>query len=538
MSNKEIREFNELLNPSEDDVVLIQENGTNITKKVKTKNLLGKDSRHSMEHTASTTIISGGGLTLNGTNFDVTAGTGEFVDYWTDPEHPTFYHVEWATQLNITPITGTIAITIYIDKDGVVQQSAGTDVNNVINAGQLGIILGAIQTDGAGNALLATNGTTNYAQTPGRAISELALALGPQKISGLNVTADGGNLKMNQDGGVFYQHGGFWFEDNQDTSKKTFTADSQFYPLGIYQNGAGGFNISIMTQNGTGNDLDAGSLDDGSGTLTNYSSSKYGLFEMYENVTGTKFFIYPQKEYNSIDDAKSGIELDERVVPADIGTALLLGWIIVRGNASDLSNSSQALILNSKGAFTGSVGSGANSLQQSYDVSNDPEITIKDKVGGCFTVKDSATQTNRSCILEVKDSSNNVLLGVNNTDLTNNGTELITSGTHSVTTSALTNIATVTYTKFLYQRVGNMVKVDFFAIVTPTAIGTCSFEMDIPVASNFTNTLQAIGVVNSPNQNQNGSVTTVAANDTLKISVYAPVASTLNISASFTYEIL
>jgi hypothetical protein len=39
MANKEIREFNELLNPSADDILLIQEDSSNITKKVKVSNL-------------------------------------------------------------------------------------------------------------------------------------------------------------------------------------------------------------------------------------------------------------------------------------------------------------------------------------------------------------------------------------------------------------------------------------------------------------------------------------------------------------------
>lgn len=482
-NQKQIKEFNELLNPLEDDEILIQEKISGITKKVKTKNLLGQDSRNLMEHATSTTIVSGGGLALNGTNFDVTAGIGEFVDYWTDPEHPAFTHVEWSTQTNITPISGAIAITIYIDKDGVVQQSAGTDVNNVINAGQLGIVLGAIQTDGAGNALLATDGTTNYGQTPGRTVSELALAIGPQRISGLNIVSNGANLKMNQDGGVFYQHGGFWFEDKQNTSKKTFTADTAFTPLGIYQDGSGGFTIALMNQTGTSNDLDVGSLDDGSGTLTTYSSGSYGLFEVYQNVTGTKFIIYPQKAYISIDKAKQGIELDERVVPADVGTALLLGWVIAKGNATDLSNTSQALILNSKGAFTGSVGAGANSLQQAYDVSNDPEITIKDIAGGCFSIKDSATDaTKGSGIFEVKDSSDNIVLGVNNDGVATNAEALITANTYTPVGFPGSGASPSAFYTCSFIRVGNILQVTVNGSVNISSTSGSWWEISIPLS--------------------------------------------------------
>lgn len=122
----------------------------------------------------------------------------------------------------------------------------------------------------------------------------------------------------------------------------------------------------------------------------------------------------------------------------------------------------------------------------------------------------------------------------------NGGTGTATpTGVYTPTATPVVNVTSTTMSPCQWMRVSDMVTVSGRLEVTPTGAGTSQFEIDLPVASNFSQVYQCAGA---------GAVITavaipvavqaVVANDTALITLTAPDATSRTFSFSFTYRVI
>jgi len=489
-NTKQIKAFDDVDNPAKDDTLLIQD-VSGVTWKVKTNNVLGKDFRHASEHAQSSVLVSGGELSVNGNEFDVAAGTAVHVDYHSDPENPVITNLEWTEFTSIMPDLGAVSIIISINVLGAIVQSGGAGAVNVIDQGLDNIVLGAIQTDGLGNALFASTAHTNYGGQPGRSVSELSIAIGPLKIEGFELSPNATDeIMVNRAAGVMHEHGIFKKDSNKDTNKGAFPALTPISWFGNYRDGSGGFLLNTMIESGTSQEIDVSYLDDDTGVLQagGIGAAKYGLWEVFMNANDLMVATYPQKVYNSIDDAKEGINSDKIEKQKDFQTGLRLGWMIIRGNASDFTNSSQFVFVEAINTTQGASSSSTDSLQQTYNVSSTPEITVKDEAGAGLTIKDSATNSNRDQIFEVTNTSDEVLFGMTKDNIDTSSTALITADEYTPTLTGVTNVSAVNLDNAYYTRVGKIVTVMISGDVNPAVGGLIVFDATLPINATLVST--------------------------------------------------
>lgn len=110
--------------------------------------------------------------------------------------------------------------------------------------------------------------------------------------------------------------------------------------------------------------------------------------------------------------------------------------------------------------------------------------------------------------------------------------------TYTPTHTALSNLDTTTPRVTGYSRVGNMVTISGGFSADPTAAGACSFEMSLPIASNFANTFEAGGTSALEVGGEPGGISAVVANDTLLIQWVAAVTVDSAYTFTVTYRII
>ncbi len=115
------------------------------------------------------------------------------------------------------------------------------------------------------------------------------------------------------------------------------------------------------------------------------------------------------------------------------------------------------------------------------------------------------------------------------------------SGTYTPTLTNTTNVATSTPFANIYIRVGNIVTVYWTVDIDPTAAGSTltEFGMSLPIASNFSDTVQLTGVGNCGRvPAQASSCGSDSANDRASIVFYATDTGGATHRGAFAYRII
>lgn len=116
------------------------------------------------------------------------------------------------------------------------------------------------------------------------------------------------------------------------------------------------------------------------------------------------------------------------------------------------------------------------------------------------------------------------------------GVDTSSSGTYTPTLTNATNIAASTAFLARWSRVGNIVTVSGSVDIDPTAAGTTVLEMSLPVASNFSSTIDAGGTTACAlNAARAGTVSAHVANDRAVLSFTAD-ATVTNLTNSYIYS--
>lgn len=362
----------------------------------------------------STSWLSGGNIAINAdpTKFDVSAGTGVIIDNVTDILHPTHVHVSFGpfTGVSATRIGTDIGSRIWIDGTGAIQQTS-LSLNPVLLHTQFPI--GVLSHQGSTIGLVTQSAgviDTNIAAN----LAGLGRAIGPI-TTGATFSANGVNLKIDLAAGETFLLGAYKDNLNNPNTITTLATTSKTF-ITSFRDGAGGQTVSTSTTlnivPGVYDNNTAGGVYLPNGTVPNnkFTAQKISLF----TNSGLTVVEYGQKLYASIAEAQSLINSDAFTSNPNIASAggSPREWLIVRGNATNLSDPTQAVFVPiiGIGGGSGAVTSATTNMQQSYDNSVAPQI-VTDTTRGSVQYK-RGSAADMDAVLQILNGAGNAVVNL------------------------------------------------------------------------------------------------------------------------------
>lgn len=312
----------------------------------------------------STGLHKFGGLSINGgdnTKFDIGVVDGHVLNHLEGFE--AYYEIAYLGQSAVTPSVASGITYIYIDNTGALVQTALAPTAETIRTH---IFLGRVIT--SGGVVIQTQNVPVVALDPLSQFYDFGRDIGIFNISG-NIPTPNANLTFNKSAGELFVLGGNFVIDPQDphtvaTAVKLIA------------------NFSYVTQLSVGTNttlIDPTNYDVG-GTITTVGggANSSTVQRVYLFPSNNVRVAYGQTVYSSLSEAVKGIGTETFIVnPSVSGNGLLIGFLAVNKNATDLSDPTEAkFILASKfgEGSIGGAGQSVSSLQDAYNNSVDPEI--------------------------------------------------------------------------------------------------------------------------------------------------------------------
>jgi len=334
-----------------------------------------------LEGLMSTGLLKGGNLsTTNGTTtFNMAAGSGLIMSpnaSLTSDPYPTLKYVEWTASSGISLVhSGTVPITyVSIDSNGeVIQEVHPPHLADYKTAVYLGRILhqSASVTNGA-----ISNPATAYGVSANTL--DFIRSFGPLKINGHYLAPSGSTLSLTKTSGDSYAEGRNYSTDQRNPNVVLAAQDVALTGSKIFRQYMSGSTPVILTNNNAGyTTIDPTKYQNGTG-LSSVPNKSYTVQRVYwfpKAVNATLYVYYGQATYASLIDAVAGITEENFTEGENTQTsAILVGYIVVKNNASDLTNTNDAKIVQAGlcrggiGGSGGTVGAGASYLYQLNDV--------------------------------------------------------------------------------------------------------------------------------------------------------------------------
>lgn len=283
----------------------------------------------------ATGVRYGGAVTINGgdnTLVDVAAGAGAILDL-ADPENPVYTPVVWAASAGIDPPDSTVS-HVYVTSGGTVTISAGEPTQSERRSR---IILGVVSTV-TGAVVTGIAQEPVPIQQPAQQVRDIMEAIGRVRISGASLAANGTNLRFDVTSGRILSPGANFQNDANDPHTNVVASAVQATFQMATQSGPDGSNTQ---------DLDVGFYDVG-GTRTAIPgvNARAVIYTVYRFDNGNIRVLYGQDWHPSVTDAVAAIATRSLTVPTGFAeNGFVLGYIVARKNATDLSNTAQALFV-------------------------------------------------------------------------------------------------------------------------------------------------------------------------------------------------
>lgn len=400
----------------------------------------------------SSGLISWGVLSINAdtTKFDLAAGTGQIVDY-TTLTAPTINNVSWSafTAQTVTNLATADITYILIDGSGnIVQQTTyptATQRRDYIFVWRLN--------HSNRTTISFVNTVGDFNQGTSARLYDFIDAIWMFNISGNAISTNGANLTFQKSAGVMFSH-----NYNYSTTPKN--------PSSVSIASASPVTFAYRTQLG-GTTGDVTNIDptlyDNGGTLTTVPNAGNATIQrVFLFPSGNVRVQYGQTYYSSLAEAINSVNTDPFIqAEAIAGFSILIGYIIVTKNCTDLTNVNRALLLNAarfdSGSGWGSLAT--TTLQQAYNNSTTPEITTDSTLGAVSIKRWSAADTDN--VLEVLNGA-----GTTTTAIDGNGKVTMSA---SLNQAKGADIASATTTD-IGAATGNYV--DVTGTTTITGLGT------------------------------------------------------------------
>jgi len=294
-------------------------------------------------NSASTGILMGGIITVNAdpTKFDISDGNGVVLNNYTDTNNPIITHVAWTgkTAIVVTNLATADVTYIGIDAAGsIIQQTTeftNVDRRDIIALGYIG------HPSGISITYTVTEPDISY-DTPAVLYSFMD-TVGIVNRDGNVFMANGANLKIDKGAGRMFKAGLNYSVSHKNPNTKIIdllTALSFFY---IYRDPAvsGGWAAQYPLRD----TVIPGKYDDGSGTLQNVTSGYYTIQTVFFYPESASTFIqYGQRQYVDVGTATADINREIEVSPI-VTESCFRCWMIVKQNATDLSDITQAVFV-------------------------------------------------------------------------------------------------------------------------------------------------------------------------------------------------
>lgn len=298
-----------------------------------------------LKNLSSTALLTGGVISINAdpTKFDITAGTGVVVDNHTDVNNPTYTKVAFGPFTGVSPnyLASAGATFLFIDSTGSIVQkptiSTSSENRDIFT-------IGTVVHPNLTTITSVSKYTAAVAYNLGLMFSDLTFATGVINISGNEYSANGANLKIDKSEGVSYYPNIDIFNDAKDPNFIIGVAGTSIVFPSSWSDGIGGWNIAINT------DIIPGRYDDGTGGASQpngiVSDHQYSIQRIYYTAgPNTTSVMYGTEVYEDLNSAISAVSQEDlEFNPALLGSPYR-GALIVRGNATDLSDIEQAVFL-------------------------------------------------------------------------------------------------------------------------------------------------------------------------------------------------
>lgn len=335
---------------------------------------------------SSTGVSSGLTLSINAdpTKFDIAAGTYEIVDNYTNPAAPVVTPVTYAgsTANTLTYLATTPATYILLDSAGAITQQTTYPTPSERRAKAL-----------IGRLAHQNNTVITFANTfpdiKNGIVSQfydLCDAMAPFKIGGLSITANGANLSFNRSSGSAFFRSASWVATPSNPHTLNFTSQTlQPFRKMTQTTIVDVSDVTVVEPNyydvGGVRTLNGG----GNGTAT--------IQRVYLYKSGGVRVAYGQTVYTNLATALSRINQDPFVPnPTIEQSAILIGYIVLTKDCTDLTNTNKARLLTAARFDAGgsAASGGITSLQQAYNNSILPQIILSSD-HGAFTIDDAST---------------------------------------------------------------------------------------------------------------------------------------------------
>ena len=379
-----------------------------------------------LESTLSTGLLHGGVLsTTNGsTTFNITSGSGLIVSFnastTTDP-YPTIQFLQWPayTSQSLTYLTSSQISYIGINSSGgIIQRTTPFDSIDYETSIPIGRVL---HQSGS-----VTNGTITSPHTsyglPG-SHDVFVRAFGPLKLSGHVLAASGSTLGLTKTGGDSYVEGRNYTSNPSSPDLVLSTTDFALTSSKIYREYVSGSTPVIDTGVGAAGytTINPGQYNN-NGTLASVPNNNYSIQRVYwfpNSVNRALFVYYGTATYGSIASAQSGIADEIFIEGANTaGAAILVGYIIVREDATNLSDATRAKIIQAPlfraaGGGGGVAGGGTTTPGglDTYVQFNDGGSTFGGVAGLTFNKTTNTLTTTNLAVSSIATVSGNVILG-------------------------------------------------------------------------------------------------------------------------------
>lgn len=324
-----------------------------------------------LEGALTTGLLHGGVLsTQNGTtSFSITSGSGIIVSYnastGSEP-YPTVKLITWPTYLSqsLTYVTSSFISYIGINPSGgIIQQTSPLSLTADADYITIGRVL---HQSGSVTSGVATTPAVAYGVNSWQ--DDFTRAIGPLKVNGhvlaTSSSAGVGTLGLTKTTGDSYVIGRNYTSNPNSPNVVTSVTDLVPTTCKIYRQHVSGSTTVLDT--GVANVgytvIDPDNYNN-NGTLSAVTGGRYTIQRVFwfPNSVNRAFYVYyGGATYNSLDTAQQNIASEQFLEGENTaGAAILLGYVLVRGGATDLTSTSQARIIQagvSRGAGAGGGG--------------------------------------------------------------------------------------------------------------------------------------------------------------------------------------
>lgn len=327
-----------------------------------------------IEQGVNSGLIYGGVVTYQASTLYISPGGGLVVNHNASTSSaaaavPT--QVKWGPiTSSVTYLTSSQYSHIFIDENGNLQQQVDNftpeQYLQKIPLGTLGHL---------NNATIDSFGEekqTVYASS--EQSNQFIRAFGPLKQQGYDLSASGSSLGFNSATGTTYRLGGFYSKNpNNPSLFDTPALESTGRVVRVYK-GTGDTFVGDINAGNFYDTIDPTKYDDGSGTLVNISGSTTTVQRVYIGATSYRYYVYyGQETYDSIATALNNLTTEAFTESITTSKSLtFIGYIVAQANATDLSDTSQANIVNA-GLFrntAGSSGGGTSTISNLGDITD------------------------------------------------------------------------------------------------------------------------------------------------------------------------